>query len=86
MSRKKFHVSKGDQVEVVSGNHAGQKGKVLQVISGREQVLVEGVRMIKKHLRKSQDNPQGSVAQREGPIHVSNVRLVEKGAKAASKE
>ena len=86
MSRKKFHVSKGDQVEVVSGNHSGQKGKVLQVISNREQVLVEGVRMIKKHLRKSQDNPQGSIAQREGPIHVSNVRLVEKAAKAGSKE
>jgi large subunit ribosomal protein L24 len=50
-------------------------------------VLVEGVRIIKKHLRKSQDNPSGKIAEREGPIHISNVRLLErekpeKGAKS----
>jgi large subunit ribosomal protein L24 len=49
--------------------------------------LVEGVRIIKKHLRKSQDNPSGKIAEREGPIHISNVRLLErekseKGAKS----
>jgi large subunit ribosomal protein L24 len=41
-------------------------------------VLVEGVRIIKKHLRKSQDNPSGKIAEREGPIHISNVRLLER--------
>jgi large subunit ribosomal protein L24 len=40
--------------------------------------LVEGVRIIKKHLRKSQDNPSGKIAEREGPIHISNVRLLER--------
>ncbi len=88
MNRAQFHVRKGDQVEVISGNHKGATGKVLQVLSKKEQVLVEGVRIIKKHLRKSQENPQGAIAQREGPIHISNVKLVErseKTSKASSK-
>ena len=46
--------------------------------SGKQRVLVEGVRIIKKHLRKSQDNPTGKIAEREGPIHISNVRLLER--------
>ena len=44
----------------------------------KQRVLIEGVRMIKKHLRKSQDNPQGTIAEREGPIHISNVKVVER--------
>src|ERR1700722_17737550 len=77
MSRFKFHVKKGDNVEVISGNFKGSSGKVLEVIPGKQQVLVEGVRIIKKHLRKSEDNPQGKIAEREGPIHISNVKLLE---------
>ena len=77
MNRIKHHVKKGDQVEVISGNFRGSTGKILQVISRKERVLIEGVRMIKKHLRKSQDNPSGSIAEREGPIHISNVMLVD---------
>ncbi len=82
MNRPSFHVKKGDQVEVITGNHRGASGKVLQVLPKKSQVLVEGVRMIKKHMRKSQDNPQGSIAEREGPIHISNVKLIEKADKA----
>src|SRR6476660_9401463 len=66
MNRIKHHVKKGDQVEVISGNFRGSTGKILQVLSRKERVLIEGVRMIKKHLRKSQDNPSGSIAEREG--------------------
>jgi large subunit ribosomal protein L24 len=77
MSRAKFHVKKGDNVEVISGNFRGSSGKVLQVLPRKQRVLIEGVRMIKKHMRKSQDNPQGKIAEREGPIHISNVRLVD---------
>jgi large subunit ribosomal protein L24 len=82
ITRFKFHVGKGDMVEVISGGHRGAKGKVLQLIAKNQQGVVEGVRMIKKHLRKSQDNPQGSIAQLEGPIHVSNVKLLERAEKA----
>ena len=77
MSRVKFHVKKGDNVEVISGNFKGSSGKVLEVRAGKQQVLVEGIRIIKKHLRKSEDNPQGKIAAREGPIHISNVKLLE---------
>jgi large subunit ribosomal protein L24 len=77
-SRISFHVKKGDTVSVISGNHKGATGKILAVLPKKQQVLVEGVRIIKKHTRKSQDNPSGSIVEREGPIHVSNVKLVEK--------
>ena len=78
MSREKYHVKKGDTVQVITGNHKGSSGKILQVLPKKQQVLVEGVRLIKKHVRKSQDYPQGAVIEREGPIHVSNVKLVER--------
>jgi large subunit ribosomal protein L24 len=85
MSRARFHVKKGDNVEVISGNFRGSSGKVLEVLPRKQQVLVEGVRIIKKHLRKSQDNPQGKIAEREGPIHISNVKLLETEKKAEKK-
>jgi large subunit ribosomal protein L24 len=91
MSHIRFHVKKGDNVQVITGNHKGATGKVLQVFPTKSQVLIEGVRMIKKHTKKSQDNPQGAIIQREGPIHVSNVKKVEeteatsKAAKTKSK-
>jgi len=78
MNRAKFHVKKGDTVLVTTGNHKGSSGKILQILPKKQQVLIEGVRLIKKHVRKSQDNPQGAVIEREGPIHVSNVKLVER--------
>jgi large subunit ribosomal protein L24 len=78
MNRVKHHVKKGDHVEVISGNFRGSSGRVLAVFPGKQRVLVEGVRIIKKHLRKSQDNPSGKIAEREGPIHISNVRLLER--------
>ena len=86
MNKVKFHVSKGDKVTVISGNHRGATGKILQILPKKQQVLVEGVRMIKKHLPKSQDNPQGLISQREGPIHISNVKLVEKSAERSAKK
>ena len=87
MNRLKFHVKKGDNVEVIAGNFKGSSGKILQILGTKQRVLVEGVRMIKKHMRKSQDNPQGKIAEREGPIHISNVRLIEeKESKPAKKK
>ena len=85
MSRMKFHVKKGDEVEVISGNFKGSSGKILEVTPSKQRVLVEGVRIIKKHLRKSEDNPQGKIAEREGPIHISNVKLVEREKKSEKK-
>ena len=92
MNRNRCHVKKGDQVEVISGNFRGSSGRILAVFPVKQRVLVEGVRIIKKHLRKSQDNPSGKIAEREGPIHISNVKLIErdgkpvKGAQAKAKK
>ncbi len=82
MNRIKLHVHKGDHVEVISGNFKGSSGKVLEVIARKQRVLIEGVRIIKRHLRKSQDQPQGTIAEREGPIHISNVKVLDRGEKA----
>jgi large subunit ribosomal protein L24 len=85
MNRIKFHVKKGDNVEVISGNFKGSSGKILEVLPRKQRVLIEGVRIIKKHMRKSQDNPSGKIAEREGPVHISNVRLIERETKADKK-
>ncbi len=86
MNRLKHHVKKGDQVEVISGNFRGSSGKILQVLPKKNRVLIEGVRLIKRHLRKSQENPSGSIAEREGPIHISNVKLVEREKETEKKK
>ena len=84
-SRKKTHVKKGDQVTVISGNSKGESGRVLQVLVKKDRVIVEGVRKIKKHAQKSQDRPNGGIIEREGPIHISNVKLVEAAPEAEKK-
>jgi large subunit ribosomal protein L24 len=81
MSKIKTHVNKGDKVEVIAGNFKGSAGTILQVYPAKGQVIVEGVRMIKKHARKSQDRPEGGIIEKEGPIHISNVKLIEKAEK-----
>ena len=86
MSKLRFHVKKGDEVQVISGNHQGASGKVLQVLPMKQQVLIEGVRMIKKTQRKSQDSPNGAIISREGPIHISNVKLIETRAVKPAKK
>ena len=76
MSRIKTHVKKGDTVEVIAGNHKGATGTVLRVLPEKGHVLVEGVRMIKKHQKRNQTFPEGGIIDKEGPIHISNVRKV----------
>jgi large subunit ribosomal protein L24 len=85
MSRQKFHVRRGDLVEVITGVQKGSRGKILQVLPKKERVVIEGVRMIKKTVRRSQDNPNGGIIEREGPIHVSNVKLIERPAEEKAK-
>jgi large subunit ribosomal protein L24 len=72
---QKFHVKRGDEVVVISGSHQGKSGKILEVLPAKERARIEGVAMMKRHLRKSQENPQGKIAEREGTIHVSNLML-----------
>lgn len=78
MSRH-FSIHRGDKVKVIAGNYRGAKGTVLQVVRRKAQAIIEGVHLIKKHQRKSQDHPNGAIIEREGPIHISNLQLIEKG-------
>ena len=68
-----MHVKKGDKVKVISGKDKGQVGTILEAYPKKDRVLVEGVDMIKKHSKPSNDNPQGGIITKEAPIHVSNV-------------
>jgi len=70
----KFHVKKGDDVVVLAGKSKGKSGKIIAVLVKKQRVVVEGLQMIKKHVRKSQANPNGAIAEREGSIHISNVK------------
>lgn len=77
MTQPKMHVKKGDQVIVIAGKNRGKKGTVLAVYPRLERVVVEGVNMIKRHTKPSMVNPDGGIVEREAPIHVSNVALVD---------
>jgi large subunit ribosomal protein L24 len=76
----KFHVKKGDQVTVIAGKEKGKSGKIIAVLTDKQRVVVEGLQMIKKHVKKNQQNPNGAIIEREGSIHVSNVKKAEAAA------
>ena len=75
---QRFHVKKGDEVVIISGSEKGKRGRVITLLPAKSRVIVEGARMIKKHQRKSQQNPQGAIVEREGSVHVSNVMKAER--------
>jgi large subunit ribosomal protein L24 len=82
----KAHIKKGDEVVVIAGSELGSRGKVLSVNKKKQRVLVEGLKMIKRHTRKNDKHPQGGIVEREGTIHLSNVMLAARfdgGAAAA---
>jgi large subunit ribosomal protein L24 len=70
---RRGHVKKGDEVVVIAGSELGKRGKILIVNLKKQRVLIEGLKMIKRHTRKSQQHPQGAIVEREGTIHISNV-------------
>ena len=71
----KFHVKKNDEVVVLTGTQQGKRGKVLEVLRDRSRVIIEGVNFIKKSSRKTQEQPQGGIIEREGALHISKVML-----------
>ncbi len=74
---KKFKIKTGDQVMVMSGKDRGKKGKILKVLRDKDRVIVEGVNIVKKRIKPSAENPQGGIVEKEAPIHISNVMLVD---------
>ena len=77
---QKFHVKKGDQVTVIAGRGKGKSGKIIAVLTEKQRVIVEGLHMMKKHTRKSQQNPNCAIVEREGSVHISNVKKAEAAA------
>ena len=72
-------IKKGDSVQIITGNDAGKTGRVIKVFLDKDRVIVEGVNMVKKHARPTQDNPQGGIIEKEATIHISNVMMVASG-------
>ena len=69
-------IKKGDTVQVTTGNDTGKTGRVIKVYLDKDRVVVEGVNIVKKHARPTQDNPQGGIMEKEASIHISNIMLV----------
>jgi large subunit ribosomal protein L24 len=74
----KTHVKRGDEVVVLTGSQAGKRGKILELLPQSQRAVVEGVNLIKKSVRPSEDNRQGGFIEREGSLHLSNLMLAAK--------
>jgi large subunit ribosomal protein L24 len=71
-----MRIKKDDTVEVIYGKDKGKRGKVLSVDREEDRVIVEGINIVSRHMRPTQDMPQGGIIENEAPIHISNVMLV----------
>ena len=80
-----MRIKKGDKVKVITGAYKGTIGEVTKAFPKEDKVIVEGVNMVKKHLRPTQQNPDGGIVEKEAKIHVSNVMLYDEKAKQASR-
>lgn len=74
---KKFHIRKGDTVQVTAGEDKGEKGKVLEVLPKKDRAIVEGVNVVKRHQKPSASNPDGGIRETEASIHLSNLMLID---------
>jgi large subunit ribosomal protein L24 len=81
----KRHVRTGDTVKVIAGNSKGKEGKIAEVIIAKNRVIIEGVNMIKKHIKPNAQNPQGEIQETEGTIHISNVMVIDPSNGEASR-
>lgn len=81
----KFHIKKGDIVQVIAGNSKGQTGRVIRMIPKQNRAVVEGLNMVSKHQKPSASNPQGGIVKMEAPIHISNLMLKDPKSDAPSR-
>jgi len=72
----KLKIKSGDTVKVITGDHKGSEGKILKVLIDKNKVIVEGVNMVKKHMKPDAQNPQGGIVEKEAPIQISNLSLL----------
>lgn len=77
----KLKVKTGDKVRVIAGEHKGSEGVISKVLIAKNKAIVEGVNMVSKHEKPSATNPQGGIKEKEAPLHVSNLSLIDKNGK-----
>ena len=73
-------IRKGDTVVVIAGKAKGSRGKVLRILTKKQRVVIERIAMVKKHLKPTQQNPQGGIIEKEGSVHISNVMPLDPGS------
>jgi large subunit ribosomal protein L24 len=83
--RKIMKIVRNDDVIVIAGNHKGKTGKVKKVLHEKNRVIVEGINMVKRHMKPSQVNPEGGIIEKEASIHISNVALIDPETKKATR-
>jgi large subunit ribosomal protein L24 len=76
-TQAKLHVRKGDTVQVIAGDDKGKSGKILEILTEKSRVIIEGINMITKHQKPSAGKPEGGIKKMEGTIHISNVALID---------
>ena len=76
----------GDNVRVITGSNKGKEGKVLRVLRGENKVIVDGVNVVKKHVKPNRTNESGGILEVEAPIHISNVKVLDKSEKKKEKK
>ena len=74
---KKLKIKTGDTVRIIAGDHKGTEGKVMRVDIKKNKAIVEGANMVSKHEKPSAKNPQGGIVQKEAPLHISNLSLID---------
>ena len=72
---RKFKIKVGDYVKIIAGSNKGSEGKVVSIVKKREKVVIEGLNLVKKHIKPNSKNPQGGIEEKESPIHISNVYI-----------
>ena len=76
----------GDKVKVLAGKDKGKEGKIVRILKKDNKVIVEGINMVKKHVKPNRMNEVGSIVDMEAPIHISNVKLADKASKVSAKK
>ena len=80
-----MRIKKGDKVVVIAGSEKGKEGTISKVLPKEEKVIIAGINMVKKHVKPNQAEPEGKITEKEAPIHISNVALVDPKTKTATK-
>ena len=73
---KKIKIRIGDTVKIIAGDHKGSDGKVIKIFKANNTALIEGINMVKKHNKPSSKNPKGGISEKESPINISNISLI----------